>query len=62
MAKPKNNEVRLEDVKKAIDRLALIEFCKAGATNQQIRDVVGSVDNNLVSKIRKATKKTAGEE
>lgn len=62
MANPKNNEVGLEDVKKAIDRLALIELCKAGATTQQIRDVVGPVDNNLVSKIRKATKKTPGEE
>lgn len=57
-----NNEISLEDVKKSIDRLALIELCRAGATTQQIRDVFGSIDNNLVSKIRKATKKGQGEE
>ena len=63
MAKQKNSsEATLDDVRKSIDRLALIELCKAGATTQQIRDVFGSIDNNLVSKIRKATKKGQGEE
>ena len=63
MAKQKNNtETNLDDIKKSIDRLALIELCKSGATTQQIREVFGSIDNNLVSKIRKATKKGSGEE
>ncbi len=51
-------QAELADVKKSIDRLALIELCKSGATRAEIRDVMGGVDNNLLSKINKALKKS----
>lgn len=44
----------MEQVKKSIDRLALIELCKAGASNIQIREIFGKIDNNTMTKIRKA--------
>lgn len=48
----------LAEIKKSVDRLALIELCKGGATRDEIRDVMGKVDNNLLSKINKALKKS----
>lgn len=53
-----SNQIDLTDVKKSIDRLALIELCKGGATYTEIRDVMGKVDNNFLSKINKALKKS----
>lgn len=53
-AQKKNNEISLEDVKKSIDRLAIIELVKSGAKREQIREVMGSIDNNQLSKIKKA--------
>lgn len=50
----KNSEITLEDVKKSIDRLAIIELVKSGAKREQIREVMGSLDNNQLSKIKKA--------
>lgn len=50
----KSNSTTLEDVKKAIDRLTIIELVKSGAKREQIREVMGSLDNNQLSKIKKA--------
>lgn len=54
-----NAQIELADVKKSIDRLALIELCKSGATRTEIRNVMGKVDNNLLSKINKALKRSS---
>ncbi|HMR73197.1 MAG TPA: hypothetical protein PKD68_04290 [Candidatus Saccharibacteria bacterium] len=51
--------VELNDVKKSIDRLAIIELCKSGAARTEIRDVMGGIDNNLLSKINKALKRSS---
>lgn len=50
----KNSEITLEDLKKSIDRLAIIELVKSGATREQIREVMGTVNNVQLSKIKKA--------
>ena len=50
----KNSAVTLDDVKKSVDRLAIIELVKGGAKREQIRDVMGSLDNNQLTKIKKA--------
>jgi uncharacterized protein YerC len=50
----KNSAVTLEEVKKSIDRLAIIELVKSGAKREQIREVMGSLDNDQLSKIKKA--------
>lgn len=50
----KNSVVTLEEVKKSIDRLTIIELVKSGAKREQIREVMGSLDNNQLSKIKKA--------
>lgn len=60
MTSQKNNgETTLDDVKKAIDRLAIIELIRAGATRAQIRDVMGSINNQTFSKLHQAVKKSA---
>jgi len=62
MAKQKNNnEVTLDDVKKSVDRLAIIELIKAGATRSQVREVMGSINNQVFGKIHQAMKKTPAE-
>lgn len=53
-----SHQIDLTDVRKSIDRLALIELCKSGATRTEIRDIMGGVDNNLLSKINKALKRS----
>lgn len=58
MARQKNNgETTLDDVKKAVDRLAMIELVRAGATRAQVREVMGSISNETFSKINQALKK-----
>jgi hypothetical protein len=41
----------IENLKKSIDLLILIEICKAGATRNQAREIIGSLDNNIFSKV-----------
>lgn len=59
MAKPTNNDPQVQ-LKKSIDTLILIELVKAGATYDQIRKVVGSVDNNTIAPIKAAFSKKNG--
>lgn len=62
MAKQKNSgEVTLDDVKKSVDRLAIIELIKAGATRSQVREVMGSINNQAFGKIHQAMKKASTE-
>lgn len=46
-----NNEKLINDLKKSIDILIMIELCKLGATRDQSRTLLGKLDNNLFSKI-----------
>lgn len=60
MVKQKSNgETTLDDVKKAVDRLAIIELIKAGATRTQVREVMGSINNQAFGKIHQAMKKAS---
>lgn len=49
----KNLEVKIDALKNSLDSLILIEFCKRGAKRDDVREVLGSLDNNLFSKINK---------
>jgi uncharacterized protein YerC len=53
----KSSDITLEDVKKSIDRLTIIELVKSGATRDQIREVMGSINNIQLSKIKRAINK-----
>lgn len=46
-----NLEKKLDALKKSVDTLILIEVAKTGATREQARQAVGSLDNNAFSKI-----------
>lgn len=46
-----NIEKKLDVLKKAIDTLILLEVAKSGATREQVREVIGSLDNNAFSKV-----------
>ena len=48
------NDDPIVGLKKSIDTLVLIELAKAGATYDQIRKVVGGVDNNTVAAVKAA--------
>jgi len=48
------NEDPLTGLKKSIDTLVLIELANAGATYDQIRKIIGSVDNNTIASIKSA--------
>lgn len=62
MVKQKNNgEVTLDDVKKSVDRLAIIELVKAGATRDQVREAMGSLSNQTFTAIKQALKKVSPE-
>lgn len=50
----KVEKTHLQALKKSIDTLILIELVKAGATYEQIRKVMGSADNNIVSLVKAA--------
>ena len=50
----KASETSLDDIKKSIDRLTIIELVKVGAKRDQIREVMGAIDNNQLSRIKKA--------
>jgi hypothetical protein len=49
----KNLETKIDQLKTSIDILILIEFCKRGASRDGVREVFGSLDNNLFSKVNK---------
>lgn len=62
MSNQKSNEdTTLNDVKKSIDRLTTIELIRAGATRSQVRDVMGTINNQAFSKIHQAMKKAPSE-
>ena len=46
-----NLEKKLDALKKSVDTLILIEVAKSGATREQVRKAMGSLDNNAFSKI-----------
>jgi hypothetical protein len=49
---PNKREVtELSDVHDALRLLAIIELCKIGASRDEVRDVLGSVDNNSFSRV-----------
>ncbi len=49
----KSLEDKIDRLQTSIDTLALIEFCKLGAKRDQVRDVFGTLDNNLFAKVNK---------
>ena len=44
-------EKKIEALKESLDTLVLIEVAKSGATRDQARRALGSLDNNAYSKI-----------
>lgn len=52
----KNLESKLDALKATVDTLLLVEFAKSGAKREDVREVLGSLDNNLYSKINKIFK------
>lgn len=57
-----DNDNPLIELKKSIDLLVVIELCKGGATREQIREVMGGINNNQLAKVRAALKKNPGGE
>lgn len=51
MKNEKEIENALISLKKSIDSLILIELCKSEATRDQARQLLGTLDNNLFSKV-----------
>jgi hypothetical protein len=49
----KNLELKIDQLKNSIDILILIEFCKHGSKRDDVREALGSLDNNLFAKINK---------
>jgi hypothetical protein len=49
----KNLELKVDGLKSSIDILILIELSKRGAKREDVRDLLGSLDNNMFSKINK---------
>jgi len=49
-------EKTLSSLKKSVDTLILLEFCKLGVGAKEIRNVLGSLDNNQFSAINAAIK------
>jgi hypothetical protein len=62
MAKTDTEINQFTELKKSIDLLVLIELCKSGATRDQIREVMGSVNNTNLAKVRAALKNNPGGE
>lgn len=46
-----NLEKKIDALKKSVDTLVLIEVAKSGATRDQARRTLGSLDNNAYSQI-----------
>ena len=49
----------LKNVNKTISDLLLFQLCQAGYSKEQIRDIVGTIDNNRLTKIRAGRKNKA---
>lgn len=49
----KSLEDKLDKLQNSSDTLILIELCKLGATRDQVREVLGSLNNNTFAKINK---------
>ena len=49
----KDLEIRIDELKASVDILILIEFCKLQTKRQDVREVLGSLDNNLFAKVNK---------
>ncbi len=52
----KSTEKAINDLKKTVEILILLEFCKLGATRKQIRNILGGLDNNFFSAINTVVK------
>ena len=50
------NDKIIINLKKSIDTLILLELCKLGAGAKEIRNILGSLDNNQFSAINTAIK------
>lgn len=50
---PKNLETKLDQLKTSVDILILIEFCKLRTKRDDVREVFGTLDNNLFAKVNK---------
>jgi|GEM_PF-6480647 hypothetical protein len=46
-----NLEKKIDALQKSVDTLVLIEVARSGATRDQARKALGSLDNNAYSKI-----------
>jgi hypothetical protein len=42
---------KIDELKSSVDLLALIELCKLGASRDDVREVFGTLDNNLFAKV-----------
>ncbi len=49
----KNLEVKIDQLKTSVDILILIEFCKLQTKRDDVREVFGTLDNNLFAKVNK---------
>lgn len=49
----KNLENKIDSLKTSLEILILIEFCKYGAKRDDVREVFGSLDNNLFARVNK---------
>ncbi len=56
MEDTKEIEKTLNNLKKSIDTLILLELCKLGAGAKEIRNILGGLDNNQFSAINAAIK------
>lgn len=49
----KELEIKVDQLKAAIDVLILIELCKAGAKREDARAILGSLSNNTFAQVNK---------
>ncbi len=49
----KNLETKFDQLKTSVDILILIEFCKLRTKRDDVREVFGTLDNNLFAKVNK---------
>jgi len=47
---------QLKNLNKVVSDLLLFQLCQAGYSKEQIREIVGSIDNNRLTKIRAGLK------
>lgn len=55
-----NLEKKIDALKKSVDTLILIEVAKSGATRDQARKALGSLDNNTFSNVSALFNETKG--